>query len=66
MKIGQQSLAVFVFSMMLARLNGYWLDEWGREVAWHTVLVNLTGVALLLAVAYFVGWVKSHPWKGRA
>ncbi|WP_224815605.1 OpgC family protein [Hasllibacter sp. MH4015] len=63
MKIGQQSLAVFVFSMMLARLNGFWLDQWGREAAWHTVFVNLVGVALLLAVAYFVGWVKGQPWR---
>ncbi|WP_439650068.1 OpgC family protein [Gymnodinialimonas mytili] len=63
MKIGQQSLAVFVFSMMLARLNGFWLDQWGRDVTWHTILVNLVGVALLLLVAYFVAWVKSQPWR---
>lgn len=63
MKIGQQSLAVFVFSMILARLNGFWLDQWGRDAAWHTVLVNLVGVALLVAVAYGVGWIKSQPWR---
>lgn len=62
-KIGQQSLAVFVFSMLLARLNGFWLDQWGREAAWHTVFVNLVGVALLVAVAYGVGWIKSQPWR---
>ncbi len=65
MKIGQQSLAVFVFSMVLARLNGAWLDVWGRDAAWHTVVVNLVGVALILLVAYFVGWVKSQPWRVR-
>ena len=64
MKIGQQSLAVFVFSMILGRLNGFWLDQWGREAAWHTVVVNLTGVALLIAVAYGVAWIKSQPWRG--
>ncbi len=63
MKIGQQSLAVFVFSMMLARLNGFWLDQWGREATWHTVFVNLVGVGLLLAVAYFVAWIKGQPWR---
>ncbi len=65
MTIGQQSLAVFVFSMMLARLNGYWLDHWGRDVAWHTVLVNLVGVALIVGVATVVSWVKSQPWRVR-
>lgn len=65
MKIGQQSLAVFVFSMLLARFNGFWLDEWGRDTTWHTVLVNTTGVALLLAVAYGVAWIKSHPWRAK-
>ena len=63
--IGRQSLAVFVFSMVLARLNGFWLDQWGREAAWHTVVVNLTGVALLVAVAHGVGWIKSQPWKAQ-
>lgn len=63
MKIGQQSLAVFVFSMILARLNGFWLDQWGRDVTWHTVFVNLIGVALLVGVAYGVGWIKSQPWR---
>lgn len=63
MKIGSQSLAIFVFSMILARLNGFWLDQWGRDVTWHTVFVNLFGVGLLLAVAYGVGWIKSQPWR---
>lgn len=63
MKIGQQSLAVFVFSMVLARFNGFWLDQWGRDATWHTILVNLVGVALLIAVAYGVGWIKSQPWR---
>lgn len=63
MKIGQQSLAIFVFSMILARINGFWLDQWGRDVTWHTIFVNLFGVALLVAVAYGVGWVKSQPWR---
>jgi len=63
MKIGQQSLAVFIFSMVLARFNGFWLDQWGRDVTWHTFLVNFVGVALLIAVSYGVGWIKSQPWR---
>ena len=62
MKVGQQSLAVFVFSMVLARLNGLWLDIIGRDAMTWTV-VNLTGCAMLVACAYTVGWIKSHPWR---
>lgn len=64
MKVGQQSLAVFVFSMVFARISGFVMDQIGRETA-TVVLVNLSGVAALIGVAYFVAWVKSTPWKPR-
>jgi hypothetical protein len=64
MKVGQQSLAVFVFSMFFARVSGFILDQIGRgEAWWNTVFVNLLGMALLVAVAYFVAWIKSQPWR---
>ena len=62
MKVGQQSLAVFVFSMALARVNGFVLDQIGRGAV-NTTLVNFVGIGLLIAVAYAVAWVKSTPWK---
>jgi hypothetical protein len=61
-KVGQQSLAVFVFSMALARLLGVLLDQFGRDAA-TTAAVNLFGFALIIAVAYGAGWFKSHPWR---
>ena len=61
-KVGQQSLAVFVFSMAVARLIGFVLDQTGRT-AGTAAIANLTGFALLIAVAYTVGWFKSQPWK---
>lgn len=64
MKVGQQSLAVFVFSMVFARIAGFTMDQIGRETA-TVVLVNFTGVAALIGVAYFVAWVKGTPWKPR-
>jgi len=61
-KVGQQSLAIFVTSMMLARVLGVVLDILGRE--WYTVAaVNIAGFAILIAVAYGVAWVKSRPGK---
>lgn len=61
-KVGQQSLAVFVFSMVLARLNGFVLDLIGRDAVTFAA-VNLTGFALLVACAHVAGWFKSQPWR---
>ncbi|PWJ13789.1 OpgC family protein [Jannaschia seohaensis] len=62
MKVGQQSLAVFVFSMFLARVNGWLIDVIG-ESGWTWALVNLTGFGLLIGCAYGAGWFKSQPWR---
>ncbi|WP_371154085.1 OpgC family protein [Jannaschia sp. 2305UL9-9] len=64
MKVGQQSLAVFVFSMVLSRVNGFLLDVIGRT-AGTWALINLTGFGLLVACAYGAGWFKSQPWRAR-
>jgi hypothetical protein len=63
-KVGQQSLAIFVFSMALARLIGFLLDQSGRTIG-TVAIANLTGFALMICVAYLVGWFKSNPWKGK-
>lgn len=63
-KVGQQSLAVFVFSMAAARLIGVALDMAGRDVA--TVFVaNMIGFAMIIGVAYLAAWFKSQPWKSK-
>ncbi|MBM7066133.1 OpgC family protein [Actibacterium sp. 188UL27-1] len=62
MKVGQQSLAVFIASMYLARLMGVALDDIGRT-HFTMALVNITGILLLIALAYGVGWFKSQPWR---
>ncbi len=64
-KIGQQSLAVFLFSMVFARFLGFLYDEIGRSTAVVTI-GNLIGVALLLACAHTVAWFKSQPWRKKA
>jgi len=61
-KVGQQSLAVFVFSMALARLLGLGLDLTNRSVL-TTAFFNLLGFALIIGCAYTAAWFKSHPWK---
>ncbi|MFK7837741.1 MAG: OpgC family protein [Sulfitobacter sp.] len=64
LKVGQQSLAVFVVSMFTARFLGFLMDIWGRD--WPTtILVNLFGAIVLVAVAFGAGWFKSQPWRGK-
>ena len=62
MTVGQQSLAVFVFSMFVAQLLGVVLDQLGRSVP-TMGLVNVVGFAMLVGVAYLVAWIKSQPWR---
>lgn len=62
LKVGQQSLAVFVMSIFVARLNGFLMDVMGRDTG--TVLaVNGFGCAVLIATAYAAGFFKSQPWR---
>ena len=63
-KVGQQSLAVFVFSMALARLIGFVLDQTDRGIA-ITALANLAGFGLIICCAFAAGWFKSHPWRAK-
>jgi len=61
-KVGTQSLAVFMVSIPLARFNGWAMDVIGRDV-WTRAGVNLFGFAILIGVAYLVGWIKRQPWR---
>ena len=62
LKVGQQSLAVFVVSMFTARLMGFAMDVLGRDTG-TVLLVNFAGACVLVATAYVAGWFKSNPWK---
>lgn len=64
LKVGQQSLAVFVVSMFTAQLMGFVMDVLGRETG-IVLLVNAAGAGILVATAYGAGWFKSHPWKAQ-
>ncbi len=62
-KVGQQSLAVFLTSMVLAQFSGAILDFIGRNT-WNFALVNIVGFGVLIATAYVTAWYKSQPWRG--
>ncbi|MEM8539081.1 MAG: OpgC domain-containing protein, partial [Pseudomonadota bacterium] len=62
MKVGQQSLAVFITSMYLARLLGALFDQVGRT-HFSMLWVNALGFAIIITIAFGAGWFKSQPWK---
>ncbi|HUF56771.1 MAG TPA: OpgC domain-containing protein [Thermohalobaculum sp.] len=68
-KVGTQSLAVFMVSIVLARFNGWvldWMEQdhvWGDRDVWTRAIVNLWGFAVLIATAYVVSWFKRQPWR---
>jgi hypothetical protein len=62
LRVGQQSLAVFVMSIFIARFNGFAMDVLGRDVA-MTLLVNGFGCLVLILTAYAAGYFKGQPWR---
>lgn len=63
--VGQQSLAVFVTSLVIAQSLGVVLDLIGRSTL-NVAAVNLFGFACLIATAWVMRWYKSEPWRKAA
>ena len=61
-KVGQQALATFISSMILAQIGGMALDYLGRSPLTYA-LVNLSGFALLIGIAYMMAFFKKQPWR---
>ena len=69
-RVGQQSLAVFIFSIWVSWIIGAWISEMdadgkgGEPVAqWVITVANLVGIALLIAVAYIARYFRNPPWS---
>jgi hypothetical protein len=62
MRVGQQSLAVFAASMVMARVLGAVLDLAGGGML-AALAVNLAGFAIIIAVAWLAAFFKAKPWK---
>lgn len=60
--VGQQSLAVFASSIVLARVLGAVLNALGSGF-WATLFVNVLGFFCIYAVANIASFAKSEPWK---
>jgi hypothetical protein len=61
-QVGQQSLAVFAASMVLARVLGAFLNLAGGG-ALAALVVNLTGFLAIIVVARMAAFFKAKPWK---
>ena len=59
--VGQQSLAVFVFSMFYAVLLTALFDYVGRN-NFSMIWVNILGAVGIALVAYIAQWFKAKPW----
>ncbi len=63
-KVGQQSLPVFMASLVIAQAVAILRDMvWGRGDWMLQALSNVAGFLALIAVAYVAGWYKSQPWR---
>lgn len=62
---GQQALPVFLMGIVMSFSAGMALDVWGRTIL-KTLIVNGTGIGLLMLTAYVVAWFKSEPWRSSA
>ncbi|QCI67220.1 OpgC family protein [Phreatobacter stygius] len=59
--VGTQSLPAFLACTALAWIGGITLDIWGRD-AGTVALVNLAGLAGVVAAAWAARLTKSEPW----
>ena len=64
-RVGQQSLAVFAASMVLARVLGAVLNLAGNGPL-AALVINVTGFALIVGVAKLAAYFKGQPWKTTA
>ncbi|OAH98520.1 hypothetical protein A1353_01935 [Methylomonas methanica] len=61
--MGQQSLRIFLFSMVLSYAGGIWLDHLGRQTWLAAALVNVSGLGLMLLAGQIMPWLDTKPWK---
>jgi hypothetical protein len=61
-RMGQQSLPIFLCCMSLSYVGGIALDWLGRD-ATSIAMINLAGIGLMLATAKVLAWLDRKPWK---
>jgi hypothetical protein len=64
-KVGRQSLASFLLSLVLARFAGIAFGMLGREPL-TAAAVNIAALAAIIVCAWALGWWKTEPWARRS
>jgi hypothetical protein len=64
-QLGQLSLPMFMFCMVVSYLGGMLFDVIGHGIG-SIMTINLAGIVWLLAGASGMAWFKSSPWKQQA
>ena len=61
-KAGQQSLPIFMLSMVLSYVGGMVFDQFGHGAVTIAV-INASGLAILLGSGALMAWLKASPWR---
>ncbi|RYU59310.1 OpgC domain-containing protein [Methylolobus aquaticus] len=61
-QMGQQSLPIFLLSMVLSYVGGMVFDLVGHHPL-SIVAINLGGIAIMILFGALLVWLKSSPWK---
>lgn len=64
-RVGTQTLAVFLTSLVVAPLLGIFIDRSDWRNPFIVFLANAGGFACLIGAAWVTGWFKSSPWRAR-
>ncbi|MGY6276526.1 OpgC family protein [Methylomonas sp. MgM2] len=61
-RMGQQSLPVFMFGTCLSCVGGMLLDGTQADLI-DSLWINLAGLGLMVTLANFLNWLDKKPWK---
>ena len=65
-RVGTQTLAVFLTSLIAAPLLGIFIERTSAQSWVIIAIANVAGFALLIAGGRITGWFKSAPWRPKA
>ncbi len=63
-RVGTQTLAVFLTSIIVAPMLGIFIERIGKGF-FVDAFANILGIGILIAAGRITGWFKSSPWRSR-